>query len=463
MSWGSWLTGAPADAASKPNFQPITSLPQNELFGPLTPGDLEWTCAGGFTTETQVWYTLLPDGAFASSQIIHSSVGLWYPQIQFTFKYFNPKTGQKIWKSVAVTKFVTPPPAGSGRDKNKSYDKRSSKSDQFSVLHDTLPDGSESYEISASFDQEVQIAYTYTRPAAAKGWKLGAGREGGKSIFGSNPDSPDGYVVHRFWPQAKTSGHLIIKGSLVDAAGNGMFIHAIQGMRPNLVASTWNFANFQSDALGGVAAILMQFTTTPQYGEAKPEAEQQQAAAAQTGAGRVAAALTGPERERVTVTIGSITVGGQLVAIAGSTAVKGSLLPSTSQTNVEHLNAVQDPETGYPAPQQIKYVWDAPALDPASGKGKSATQVKAELATDLGVPYPSSATKGLIEKVDLLGEMPAVVKKLVNYAAGTKPFIYQTMNPAKLALTLPEGTAAGEPGSHTVDGVLFEEHTFISE
>ncbi|KAK0533270.1 putative cell survival pathways protein [Tilletia horrida] len=460
MSWGSWLTGAPADAASKPNFAPITSLPQNELFGPLLPGDLEWTCAGGFTTETQTWYTILADGAFATSQIIHSSVGLWYPQIQFTFKYFNPKTGQKIWKSVAVTHFVTPPPAGSGRDKTKAYDKRSSKSDQFSVLFDTLPDGSESYEISASFDQEVQIAYTYTRPASAKGWKLGAGPNGGKSVFGASQDSPDGYVLHRFWPHAKTSGHLILKGQLVDAAGSGLFVHAIQGMRPNLVAATWNFANFQSDALGGVAALLMEFTTTPQYGEPKPEAEQQ--AAAQSGAGRVAAALTGPEREKVSVTIGSITVGGQLVAVAGSTAVKGATLPTTSTTSVQHLNPVQDPETGYLAPQQIKYVWDAPALDPASGKGKSATQIKAELTTDLGVPYPSTSTKGLIEKVDLLGEMPAVVKKLVNYAAGTKPFIYQTLNPVTLSLTLPEGAAAGEAGTHSVEGTLFEEHTFIS-
>jgi len=200
----------------------------------------------------------------------------------------------------------------------------------------------------------------------------------------------------------------------------------------------------------------MKFTTTSQYGEPKPEGQQQQASG-------VAAALTGPEREKVSVTIGSITVGGKLIAVAGSTGVKGAPLPSTSKTEVQHINPIQDPDTGYAAPQQIKYIWDAPALDPASGKGKSATQVKAELTTDLGLPHPSTSTKGLIEKVDLLGEMPAVVKKLVNYAAGTKPFIYQTLNPVKLELTLPEGAAAGEAGTHSVDGVLFEEHTFISE
>lgn len=41
----------------------------------MEPSDLEWTCAGGFTTETQTWYTILKDGSFATSQIIHSSVG----------------------------------------------------------------------------------------------------------------------------------------------------------------------------------------------------------------------------------------------------------------------------------------------------------------------------------------------------------------------------------------------------
>ncbi|KAK0557378.1 putative cell survival pathways protein [Tilletia horrida] len=452
MSWGSFFSGAPADSASKPNFLPITSVPQNELFGPLLPGDLEWTCAGGFTTETQTWYTLLPDGSFVTSQIIHSSVGLWYPQIQFTFKYFNPKTGEKVWKSVAVTHFVTPPPSGSGR---KVFDKRSCKSDQFTVLFDSHPDGSESYDISASFDQELQITYKYTRPAAAKGWKLGAGPTGGKSIFGSNPDSPDGYVVHRFWPQAKTSGHIMLKGNLIDATGNGMFVHAIQGMRPNLVAATWNFANFQSDALGGVSAILMEFTTTPQYGEPKPEGERQEAVSVST-------AWSGVEREKVTVTIGSITVAGNLVAVVGSTGVKGSRLSSTSQTAAEHLNPVQDPETGYDAPKQIRYVWDGPALDSATGKGKAGVQVKADVSIDLGAPYPASASKGLIEKVDLLGEMPAVVKKLVNYAAGTKPFIYQTLHPATLSLTLPEGSTGGEAGTHSVEGTIFEEHTFIS-
>jgi hypothetical protein len=35
------------------------------------------------------------------------------------------------------------------------------------------------------------------------------------------------------------------------------------------------------------------------------------------------------------------------------------------------------------------------------------------------------APKGLIEKVDVLAEIPYVIKSVVNYVAGTKPYIYQ--------------------------------------
>ena len=81
-STGSQGGGAGA-AASAPNFTAITDVtPQDALYGPLEQKDLEWTCAGGFATETQTWYTILKDGSFATSQIIHSGVGLWYPQIQ---------------------------------------------------------------------------------------------------------------------------------------------------------------------------------------------------------------------------------------------------------------------------------------------------------------------------------------------------------------------------------------------
>jgi hypothetical protein len=40
----------------------------------------------------------------------------------------------------------------------------------------------------------------------------------------------------RFHPLVKTTGTILIKGRPVDAAGDAMFVHAIQGMMPNRVS-----------------------------------------------------------------------------------------------------------------------------------------------------------------------------------------------------------------------------------
>jgi len=193
-------------------------------------------------------------------QVIHSAVGVWYPTIQFTCKIANPKTGEKTWKSINVTNFVTPP---------SGYDKRSSKADEFSVLHKSSPgtDFPESYTIRANLGQDLQVSLEVLRPSTLPGYKVGKGPEGGYSYFGTDPQKADGYVIHRFWPRLQAPGHLIRNGKADAVKGMGMFVHAIQGMRPNLVASAWNFAHFQSNELGGVSAIQMEFTTTDAYGK----------------------------------------------------------------------------------------------------------------------------------------------------------------------------------------------------
>lgn len=291
------------------------------------------------------------------------------------------------------------------------YDKRSSKSDQFSILFDTHADGSESYTIDANMDTDLQLSYTFTRPKETLGWKLGAGPQGGKSFFGANAASPDGYVVHRFWPQVYTSGHIIQKGQAIDAKGVGMFVHAIQGMRPNLVASRWNFANFQSTSgPEKVSAIMMEFRTTSDYGgPAVHKSEKEELA----------------KRETMTVNIGSITVGGQLVSVTAATR-GGRAGPEESSKGsnsaVQHLDCVLDTETGYQAPQTVRFAWQGPLLE--QGKAQ-AELVEAEIKTDLGKPAPVSEAKGLIEKIDVLGEIPYMVRKVVNYVAGTKPYMYQ--------------------------------------
>ena len=321
---------------------------------------------------------------------------MWYPTVQFTCKIYDPKSQEKTWKSLNVTNFATPPPPNSQR----SFDKRSSKSDQFSVYHKAAPPSdtqyAESYEILANLGDDLQISLVVSRPTGIPGFKLGQGPRGGFSYFGADVDRADGYVIHRFWPRTHCTGHIIHNGRATDAIGTGMFVHAIQGMRPNLVAARWNFADFQSEELGGTSAIQMEFTTIDAYGG--------------KGAGSGG----------VTVNIGSVVVGGKLVAVTGETVWRDEV-PSEDarvKSRAVHLEPEYDPETGYEQPSKIRFEWAGASVVPSIAKG----DVKAVLDVHVGGP---GAPNGLIEKVDVLAEIPYVLKAFVNYVAGTKPYIYQ--------------------------------------
>uniref|UniRef100_A0A8H7Y2Y3 Survival factor 1 n=1 Tax=Psilocybe cubensis TaxID=181762 RepID=A0A8H7Y2Y3_PSICU len=417
-------TAPPVDPTA-PNFHSVSSsVPENELFGELEPKDTSLLCAGGFVTETQTFYVITEDGTSVMCQIIHSAVGVWYPTIQFTCKIANPSKGEKIWKSVNVNNFVTPPPGG--------YDKRSSKADEYSVLYKATadPEYPEGYTIRANLGNDLQISLEVTRPASIPGYKVGKGPEGGYSYFGVDPKKADGYVIHRFWPRFKATGHIIRSGQAESIQGSGMFVHAIQGMRPNLVASAWNFAHFQSEELGGVSAIQMEFTTTETYGK------------------------KGSGSGGVVVNVGSLVIGNKLATVTAETKWPGETSSGPVISRAHHLKPEHDPDTSYQKPSEIEYQWKAPSVVPdAPGI------VEAKLHVDLGT---NEKHQGLIEKVDILAEIPYVIKVAVNYVAGTKPYIYQWLNKTKLSITGPEALAPGLSSGVEVAGTLYNEATFIS-
>ncbi|TCD69339.1 putative cell survival pathways protein [Steccherinum ochraceum] len=418
-------TSPPVDP-NAPNFHPVSSaFEPSQLFGELEPKDTEWACPGGFAVETQVFYCFLEDGSSVMCQVIHSSVGVWYPTIQFTCKIFNPNTKEKIWKSVNVTNFVTPPPG---------LDKRSSKADEFSITLKSNPgsDTPETYVIRANLADDLQINLDYARPASAPGFKLGKGPKGGFSYYGTDLANPEGYMVHRFWPYAKATGMLIRSGKAIPVKGPGMFVHAIQGMRPNLTAARWNFAHFQSEQHGGVSGVMMEFTTTDTYGK------------------------KGPGSGFVTVNVGSVVVGGKLAAVTGETKWPGEPYPESAAvvSRAIHSKTEKDAETSYDAPTEIAFKWAGPSIDPAAPG-----TVEANVEVDFGSP---TAYKGLLEKVDVLAEIPYVIKTMVNYVAGTKPYIYQWQNPATLTVTGPDALVPGLSGGLKAEGTLYNEATFIS-
>lgn len=307
---------------------------------------------------------------------------LWSPTVQITFAHFDGK--QRAWRSVNVSHFTTPA--------SPSLDKRSCKGDQFSVVLD--PKEPDCYKIQATYDKDTQLTLNVTRSPNVPGWKLGTGSRGGISYFGSvkpekqsskgyMPDrdaGADGYAVHRFWPSASVTGVVRIGQTMLDLAGSsGIFIHAVQGRRPNLLASRWNFADFQSIPKSPeedqVSLIMMEFTTTAQHKHAK-------------------------------VNAGSIVVNGELVAVT-----MGGPPQVTDGNKAEHQDLALDKDTGYNAPKTVSFEWSGPAIaDPSK-------TVKANIKLD--------ATQGLAEKVDVLAEIPYFIKKVVNVVSGAKPYVYQ--------------------------------------
>lgn len=283
---------------------------------------------------------------------------------------------------------MTPPPG---------LDKRSSKGDQYSITYKSNPDSDipEGYTLTANLGDDLKISLEVGRPKDAPGFKVGKGPEGGFSYFGTDLAKPESYVIHRFWPLTAVKGLIMLRGQAIDAKGPGMYVRAIQGMRPNLVASRWNFAHFQSKAHGGVSAIQMELTTTGDYGRKA------------SGDGFV------------TANVGSLVVAGKLVGVTAETKYKDEPLPEKAEviSRATHTKTALDPDTGYNAPTELLYQWGVPSLLPdAPGR------FEASIRLDVGQP---NAYKGLVEKVDVLAEIPYVIKTMVNYVAGTKPYIYQ--------------------------------------
>jgi hypothetical protein len=418
-------TSPPVDP-NAPTLDPVSSrYGASELYGELEPKDTEWLCGGGFITETQTFYVITEDELSVMCQVIHSAIGVWYPTIQFVCKVFNPKTKETIWKSVNVSNFVTPPPG---------LDKRSSKADEFSITYKSNPgsDHPESYKIVANLSEDLQISLDIARPAAASGFKVGKGERGGYSYLGPDAAKPEGYVIHRFWPLFTAKGHIIHKRQAISVEGPGMFVHAIQGMRPNLIATSWNFGHFQSPEHGGCSAILMEFKTTDAYGKKG------------TGSGGVR------------VNVGGLVLAGKLVTVTAETGWPNETPAGDSAivARATHLKQALDSHTGYKAPAEVVFEWAGPSLV-ASAPGT----VKARLSVDVG---DLNNPKGLIEKVDLLAEIPYVVKMAVNYVAGTKPFIYQWFNPTVLTVTGPDSILPGLKDGLEIKGTTYNEATFIS-
>ena len=216
----------------------------------------------------------------------------------------------------------------------------------------------------------------------------------GMTLYGDDKANPWGSMRHLFWPRCSVKGtiKLAAKKQSWTIDGFTMFVMAIQGMKPHHAAKSWNFLNFQSE---NFAAVQMEFTTPRSYATTK-------------------------------INIGLITDNEKIIT-------------ATINNEVVHKDPVVD-EVGWPVPKEIefKYLKDKKEETPAED--------------DVVIATCSGKLDSLVERVDVMAEIPQFVKNIVSGVAGAKPYIYQFCNEFEI-----------DVDGKQEKGISFNEVTFISE
>ncbi|KAJ6074084.1 uncharacterized protein N7446_001861 [Penicillium canescens] len=234
----------------------------------------------------------------------------------------------------------------------------------------TLNEEGNAYHIKSTVNDGSIVDLKFTQ--SAPGFVVG---KDGTSYFGTDPKNPWGSMRHAFWPRCTVEGNIATKDQTYDLAGRGVFIMALQGMKPHHAAARWNFINFQTPTY---SAIMMEYTTPPSYGSTK-------------------------------VNVGGIVKDGKII-YAGTTNV------------VTHTEVGQDEGSDWPAPKAIKWEW--------SGKTTDDKEFTAEVDGPLGPR---------LDRIDVMAEVPGFIKSIAGSVAGTRPYIFQYSPQEKLSLKLKLG------------------------
>ncbi|KAI8639001.1 oxidative stress survival, Svf1-like protein [Parasitella parasitica] len=350
------------------------TITDGQAYTALDEHDLDWTLASGSSTENQVFYVTTRSGGFAFVQLIHSNIGLWNPTITMTCRFYDPESKTSVFKNISMSsKFEL------------SDNRRSVKTEFFNIQLDAAQ---KLYKINITHP-ELVVSLDFER--VDRGFKVGEG----KTYLGGDKSSAAGFVSHKFWPRCVVKGTFIVNKNVFETEGDGIFIHAIQGMQPQLIASNWNFVNFQADK---ASIAMMQFQTTKQYGS-------------------------------VNINQGSLVLNDKLVCVS-------------IDNTVELLDLQKDEDTQYDIPQTIKFSW----------KGKTIKEEGQE-PKDVVITM-TTKPRALIEKIDVLAEIPYVIRKLVQSLI-VKPYIYQWIDKATAEITIGDELTK-------VEGHCFQELVFVS-
>lgn len=199
----------------------------------------------------------------------------------------------------------------------------------------------------------------------------------GDGILSFGLDASDGDIDMRFLPCGQVSGTVMIDNVPRPFSGLGMGVHQFQGIRPNLVASRWNFAFFVSDPDDRgerLTFFIIQISTSPSYG--------------------------------------SETV--NYAALFGD----GRLLAMCRDGKITTFEPVLDHASGYYIPQEFLFEWGGTTID--GDRFSAHCRIKPKI---------------LCERMNLLEQLPFVMRKVVETFV-TRPYVYQWVDRATLHMSM---------------------------
>ncbi|KAJ5952208.1 uncharacterized protein N7479_010621 [Penicillium vulpinum] len=317
---------------------------------------LRWRAYSYTNVETQTFYIMADNGTLVFVQVIYSNIVGIHTTAQFNVKIFDRSgKGDNKWYSDPLSNYMF--------DENML----SFGADNLSL---TLNEEGNSYTIKSTVNGGALVDLKFSQ--AAPGFVVG---KDGTSYFGTDPKNPWGSMRHAFWPRCAVEGSIITKDQTYDLSGRGVFIMALQGMKPHHAAARWNFINFQTPTY---SAIMMEYTTPPSYGS-------------------------------TTVNVGGIVKDGEVI-YAGTS------------NGVVHTESGQDEGSDWPAPKSIKWNW--------SGKTTDGKELTAEVDGPLGPR---------LDRIDVMAEVPGFIKSIAGSVAGTRPYIFQYSPQDKLSLKMKIG------------------------
>ncbi|KGO77650.1 Histone H4 [Penicillium italicum] len=337
-------------------IQSVAKQAETTPFTEVNKDILRWRAYSYTNVETQTFYIMADNGTLVFVQVIYSNIVGIHTTAQFNVKVFDVSgKGDNKWFSDPLSNFMF--------DENML----SFGADNLSL---TLNEEANSYTIKSTVNSGalVDIKFSQTAPGIVIG-------KDGTSYFGTDPNNPWGSMRHAFWPRCAVEGSITTKDKTYDLTGRGLFVMALQGMKPHHAAARWNFINFQTPTY---SAVMMEYTTPPSYGS-------------------------------TTVNVGGILKDGKVI-YAGTT------------NTVAHTETGQDEGSDWPAPKSIKWEW--------TGKTTDGKELTAEVNGALG---------SRLDRIDVMAEVPGFIKSIAGSVAGTRPYIFQYSPQEKLSLKLKLG------------------------